>query len=296
MAHGIWAAQVGHRMLDRGVLDVRAAASVRTRDVFGGAIVVQNLWATLPAGSVSMNDRMLALLLVGSGQRMSASSTLAPLGTVKWTRYLLRSAPLEARNLRATARRTDVLGDEQGRDVSPAAPETGVVTLFKAWALSGWVFRRYLCDPLTLRLRRPPASSAASSEEPGLHTTVATGIWRACAGGTSIQRGRPAGPPGPDVGRRAGEDLLHWWRRGGSAVGVTVGLDHVGGGAGDEGGRLAGAAKGLSRKCRSPSCWLICGSRKRQVAGGDQVHHIVLRCGAADDRVVMLLSTQRPWV
>ena len=28
---------------------------------------------------------MLASLLVGSGQRMSASSTLTPLGTVKWT-------------------------------------------------------------------------------------------------------------------------------------------------------------------------------------------------------------------
>ena len=53
----------------------------------------------------------------------------------------------------------------------------------------------------------------------------------------------------PDVGCRAGEDLLHLgWRRGGTAVAVTVGLDHVGGGAGDEGGRLAGAAKGLGRK------------------------------------------------
>jgi hypothetical protein len=32
-----------------------------------------------------MNDRMLAPLLVGSGQRMSASSTSAPLGTVNLT-------------------------------------------------------------------------------------------------------------------------------------------------------------------------------------------------------------------
>ena len=86
---------------------------------------------------------------------------------------------------------------------------------------------------------------------------------------------------GPDVGCRAGEDLLHLgWRRGGTAVGVTVGLDHVGGGAGDEGSRLAGAAKGLSRKRR---CRLLvdAGDSERQVAGGDQVHHIVLRRGAA---------------
>ena len=70
----------------------------------------------------------------------------------------------------------------------------------------------------------------------------------------------------PDVGCRAGEDLLHLgWRRGGAAVGVTVGLDHVGGGAGDEGGRLAGAAKGLSRKWRYLA---NAGGSERQVAGG----------------------------
>ena len=40
-------------------------------------------WANLPAGSVKMNDRMLLSLLVGSGQRMPASSTLVPLGTLK---------------------------------------------------------------------------------------------------------------------------------------------------------------------------------------------------------------------
>ena len=42
------------------------------------------LWASRPAGSVKMNDRMLSPLLVGSGQRISASSTSTPLGTVKW--------------------------------------------------------------------------------------------------------------------------------------------------------------------------------------------------------------------
>src|SRR6516165_2958032 len=53
----------------------------------------------------------------------------------------------------------------------------------------------------------------------------------------------------PDVGGRAGEDLLHLRRRrGGTAVGVTVGLDHVGGGAGDEGARLAGI-------CVAPTCF-----------------------------------------
>ena len=36
--------------------------------------------------SVRMNDRMFSSLLVGSGQRMSASSTLTPFGTVKWIR------------------------------------------------------------------------------------------------------------------------------------------------------------------------------------------------------------------
>ena len=83
----------------------------------------------------------------------------------------------------------------------------------------------------------------------------------------------------PDVGCRAGEDLLHLrWRRGGTAVGVTVGLDHVGGGAGDEGGRLAGAAKGLSRKWRYLAG---AGGSERQVAGGDQVHHSAIGSGAA---------------
>ena len=41
-----------------------------------------DIWANLPAGSVKMNARMLSSLLVGSGQRMSASSTLTPLDTV----------------------------------------------------------------------------------------------------------------------------------------------------------------------------------------------------------------------
>src|SRR6185312_1620445 len=51
------------------------------------------------------------------------------------------------------------------------------------------------------------------------------------------------------VGRRAGQDLLHHGRRRRSAVvAVTVGLDDVSGGAGDERGRLAGAAEGLGRK------------------------------------------------
>src|SRR5215831_15838239 len=69
-----------------------------------------------------------------------------------------------------------------------------------------------------------------------------------------------------DVGCRAGEDLLHLgWRRGGAAVGVTVGLDHVGGGPGDEGGRLAGAAKALSRKWRLVA---DADGSERQVAGG----------------------------
>src|SRR6516225_1479050 len=43
------------------------------------------LWASLPAGSVKMNDRMLLSLLVGSGQRMPALSTSTPLGTVNLT-------------------------------------------------------------------------------------------------------------------------------------------------------------------------------------------------------------------
>src|SRR5487761_1483404 len=73
--------------------------------------------------------------------------------------------------------------------------------------------------------------------------------------------------PSPDVGCRAGEDLLHLgWRRGGTAVGVTVGLDHVGGGAGDEGGRLAGVANGLSRRWRYLA---DTNERERQEAGGD---------------------------
>ena len=84
----------------------------------------------------------------------------------------------------------------------------------------------------------------------------------------------------PDVGCRAGEDLLHLgWRRGGTAVGVTVGLDHVGGGAGDERGRLAGAAKGLGRKWQR--CLAGAGGSERQVAGGGQVHHIAKGSGAA---------------
>ena len=109
-------------------------------------------------------------------------------------------------------------------------------------------------------------------------------LLRGPDGGVDVQQARPLLVGGRvDVGRRAGQDVLDHGRRGaGAVVGVPVGLDHVGRGAGDERCRLAGPAHGLGRVVRrAPADAVRAGRLAAVPARSHEIDQLVRRGRAA---------------